>query len=83
MGSVSAIDSVIFKTLFGTEEIRKVSNLAKLQVIETQNFSVAYGLLAHRFLTTAPISTAVSTLRLLWPALSQNAKSFLLRWETS
>lgn len=25
MGSVSAIDSVIFRTLFGTEEIRRVS----------------------------------------------------------
>lgn len=30
MGSVSAIDSVIFRTLFGTEEIRQVSILPNL-----------------------------------------------------
>jgi hypothetical protein len=30
MGSVSAIDSVIFRTLFGTEEIRQVSKIPDL-----------------------------------------------------
>lgn len=58
MGSVSAIDSAIFRTLFGTEEIRQVSIISSLTSQINHYLVHAYARL-FRFSTTNRTSNAV------------------------
>lgn len=73
MGSVSAIDSAIFRTLFGTEEIREVCliypALKQLRGYMETNVDV----IGYRCSMIQHTSPVASTPRPLWRAHSQNA----------
>jgi hypothetical protein len=72
MGSVSAIDSAIFRSLFGTDEIRKVWNSSG-----PESYSWKFSDSVCRSSMIRRTSIDALMLRRLWPVLSHNAGSYL------
>jgi hypothetical protein len=72
MGSVSAIDSVIFRTLFGTEEIRQVSSSPNEYGVRLKKKQVSNTVVV-RFSMMNHTSDAASTRKPRWRGLSRNA----------